>query len=197
MHVCMHSRHHKLPLICPTPTQVAATYEGEGAPELPPPESQTTAVVRARVTAAKCVERVVAAAKAELAHLAAQAETQARLRAKEAENGAVSTSRPGKESPREPPGPLLGDTAGVSHEDAAPPELPSSSGDESSQVRANHCNAWLGQAGVSGMSSCSVLNRMRRSLLPSGGSCWAARRQKYRQRPRQGPRRSRPRRRIG
>ena len=123
----------QLPLMRQTSTQVAATYEDNSAAEPPPEETQTAGVVRTRVTAARCVEQAVAAAKAELAQLAAQAERIAGATAEEAGNGAVSTDRAGNEA-REQPGPVRRSNGGMSHEDGTMPESSPSSSEESSQV---------------------------------------------------------------
>ena len=102
-------------------------------PELEPPAA---AVVRARVVAAKCVEQTIAAAKAELAQLAAQAQTRAdaaQCRAEEAETERLKIAGAGTEAAQQQCASLRSDGAVSVEGDSDGPHVPPSTG-ESSQV---------------------------------------------------------------
>lgn len=113
----------------------AAAFHGRSTPAQPQPDFQTAAVVRARVVAAKCVEHVVTAAKAELAQLAAKAQKgadAARRKAEEAQTGRLKAAEPEAQAEQQR-GAVLSDDGAVSLEDADIPDVPFPSG-ESSQV---------------------------------------------------------------
>ena len=115
---------------------MAAGYEGGGSVPVHEEDAPMAAVVRARVTAAKCVNQAVAVARAELAQLAADADAAERKAAAPACNEAAEVASPMEstsetEADRGIAIKTMDGQPGVSSADEDAPEPPDSGGEGS------------------------------------------------------------------